>query len=75
MRCSSRGRCGSPRSRVAALELFKRLTLIVHERRIEKVFYPVFPPDQNAEEVLAWLRKNAQPSAPRTLRDRAAQPR
>jgi len=53
-----------PTFRVAALELFKRLTLIVHEGRIEKVLYPVFPPDQNADEVLAWLRRNAQPGAP-----------
>ncbi|WP_257304733.1 peroxiredoxin [Geothrix campi] len=46
---------------VAGMELFKRLTLITHDGRIEKAFYPVFPPDQNAAEVLAWLRTNAQP--------------
>jgi peroxiredoxin len=53
-----------PTFRAAGLELFKRLTLIVDEGRIEKVFYPVFPPDQNADEVLAWLRRNAQPGTP-----------
>jgi peroxiredoxin len=36
--------------------LYKRLTLVAEEGRIVKVFYPVFPPDQNAAEVLAWLR-------------------
>jgi peroxiredoxin len=40
------------------MELFKRLTLIVRDGRITKVFYPVFPPDQNASEVLAWVGMN-----------------
>ena len=43
---------------VAGMELYRRLTLIAENRQIKKVFYPVFPPDQNADEVLAWLRKN-----------------
>ena len=38
----------------------KRLTLILSSGRIEKVFYPVFPPDRNAEEVINWLSKNPQ---------------
>ena len=36
--------------------LYKRLTLVVSRGRIEHVFYPVFPPDGHADEVLAWLR-------------------
>lgn len=36
--------------------LLKRLTLIVEAGRIIHVFYPVFPPDRNATDVLAWLR-------------------
>jgi peroxiredoxin len=36
--------------------LYKRLTLIVCGGRIEHVFYPIFPPDRHAEEVLGWLR-------------------
>jgi peroxiredoxin len=52
-----------PTFAVAGMELFKRLTLITHDGRIEKLFYPVFPPDQNADEVLVWLRKNAQPGS------------
>ncbi|MCB1806559.1 MAG: redoxin family protein, partial [Candidatus Competibacteraceae bacterium] len=44
---------------VDGMELYKRLTLIAADGVIEQVFYPVFPPDQNADEVLAWLRSNA----------------
>jgi len=35
--------------------LYKRLTLVAARGRIEKVFYPVFPPDANAGDVLAYL--------------------
>jgi peroxiredoxin len=38
------------------MTLLKRLTLILRNGRIEQVFYPVFPPDRNAEDVAAWLR-------------------
>jgi peroxiredoxin len=48
-----------PTFTVAGMELFRRLTLIVVDGRIRKVFYPVFPPDKNVEEVLAWWRQNA----------------
>lgn len=34
---------------------YRRLTLVIAEGRIEHVFYPVFPPDRHASEVLAWL--------------------
>src|SRR5262249_25171183 len=47
-----------PTFRVDGLELYKRLTLIVDRGKIEKVFYPVFPPDKNAEDVLAWLKQH-----------------
>ncbi len=39
--------------------LLKRLTLVVREGVIEKVFYPVFPPDRHAEGVLSWVRRAA----------------
>ncbi len=45
-----------PTFTVDAMELYKRLTLIAEDGRIRKVFYPVFPPDRNAGDVLAWLR-------------------
>jgi peroxiredoxin len=35
--------------------LYKRLTLVARAAEIVKVFYPVFPPDRNADEVIAWL--------------------
>jgi peroxiredoxin len=41
---------------VAGMTLLKRMALVVDNGIITKVFYPVFPPDKNAEEVLAWLR-------------------
>ena len=47
-----------PTMDVADLVLIKRLTLVVDDARITHVFYPVFPPDQNAAEVLAWLKEN-----------------
>jgi peroxiredoxin len=40
------------------MELYKRITLIVKDGKIIKYFYPVFPPDKNAEEVLEWIVKN-----------------
>lgn len=36
--------------------LYKRITLVAEACAVAKVFYPVFPPDENAEEVAAWLR-------------------
>lgn len=40
--------------------LLRRLTLVIADGRVAKVFYPVFPPDRNAADVLAWLRANPQ---------------
>jgi peroxiredoxin len=37
--------------------LLKRFTLMIADARLEHVFYPVFPPDGHAEEVLGWLRR------------------
>jgi peroxiredoxin len=45
-----------PTFEIAGLTLYKRLTLVAESARIVKVFYPVFPPDENAGQVLAWLR-------------------
>jgi peroxiredoxin len=47
-----------PTMQVAGLTLIKRLALIVDDGRITHVFYPVFPPDRNAGDVLAWLKHN-----------------
>ena len=40
---------------VAGMQLYKRLTLIAVDGKIEKVFYPVFPPDKNIDDVLEYL--------------------
>lgn len=45
-----------PTFTVNEMTLLKRVTLILNNGQIEKVFYPVFPPDKNAEEVIEWLR-------------------
>ncbi|HKC73795.1 MAG TPA: peroxiredoxin, partial [Chloroflexota bacterium] len=44
------------------MTLIKRLTLILIDGRIEKVFYPVFPPDRNADDVISWLEQNPSPA-------------
>lgn len=38
------------------LRLLKRMAWVVEGCKITRVFYPVFPPDKNADEVLAWLK-------------------
>jgi peroxiredoxin len=48
-----------PTFEVAGMRLYRRLTFIASEARIQKVFYPVFPPQQNASDVLAWLSRPA----------------
>ena len=45
-----------PTFTVAGMTLLKRMALVVDDGRIAKVFYPVFPPDKNAAEVVAWLQ-------------------
>lgn len=46
---------GLPTFTVAGMRLYRRLTFVAHRGRIERVFYPVFPPDRNAADVLDWL--------------------
>lgn len=48
---------GLPVFTVEEWALYKRLTLIIRNGVIIKTFYPVFPPDRNAEEVIDWLRR------------------
>ena len=40
---------------IEGFKLIKRTTIIAKSGIIEKVFYPVFPPDKNADQVIAWL--------------------
>ena len=57
-----------PTFAIAGMRLYRRITLVARAGRIEHVFYPVFPPDRNAADVVAWLRANpvspARPAAP-----------
>jgi peroxiredoxin len=45
------------------MKLIKRMTLFIEDGWIEDLIYPVFPPDQNATQVLAWLAEHAQDGA------------
>jgi peroxiredoxin len=45
-----------PTFSVAGMTLLKRMALVIDDGTIVKAFYPVFPPEKNAAEVIAWLR-------------------
>ncbi len=47
-----------PTFEAAGQQLFRRITLVVLDGKIQKVFYPVFPPGENAGDVVAWINKN-----------------
>ena len=47
---------GLPTFSTSGMTLLKRMALVIDDGTILKVFYPVFPPDKNATEVVAWLR-------------------
>ena len=47
-----------PTFTVDGMTLLKRLTIVARKGRIEQVFYPVFPPDKHADEVIAWLKRH-----------------
>jgi peroxiredoxin len=49
-------RLGLPTFSDGSRTLYKRLTMIARDGRIERVFYPVFPPDRHVDDVLAALR-------------------
>src|SRR5215208_4950197 len=53
-----------PTFQVADMRLYRRLTLIARQGRVAKVFYPVFPPDRNAADVVAWLESSPRASTP-----------
>lgn len=48
---------GLPTFEAGGHTLYRRVTLVAGDGAIVKVFYPVFPPDRNAADVLAWLRE------------------
>ncbi|MGV6876002.1 glutaredoxin 3 [Pseudochelatococcus sp. B33] len=50
-----------PTMTVEGMRLIKRITLIIKDGVIEHVFYPVFPPNRSAADVVAWLQDNTTP--------------
>jgi peroxiredoxin len=46
---------GLPTLEAGGMTLLKGCTLIVDDGRVAHLFYPIFPPDRNASEVIAWL--------------------
>jgi peroxiredoxin len=51
-----------PTFEIDGMRLMKRLTMIVRAGRIEQVFFPVFPPNESAGEVVRWLRAHPIPN-------------
>jgi peroxiredoxin len=49
-----------PTFETSGMTLLKRLTLVIDDGKIKHVFYPVFPPDRNASEVITWLAASGQ---------------
>jgi peroxiredoxin len=49
---------GLPTFEFKGVTLLKRMAWVIDDGAITQVFYPVFPPDKNAEEVIAWLRSS-----------------
>jgi peroxiredoxin len=47
-----------PTMEAAGLTMIKRMALVIDDAVITRVFYPVFPPDRNAGDVLQWLKAN-----------------
>ncbi len=47
-----------PTFTVAGMTLLKRMALIIDDGVITKAFYPVFPPDKNADKVVAWIQSS-----------------
>jgi peroxiredoxin len=50
---------GLPTFEFAGMTLYRRVTLVLRSGLVERVFYPVFPPDRNATDVVEWLREKA----------------
>ncbi len=46
-----------PTFEAGGMRLLKRLTLVIDDGVVTQVFYPVFPPDRNAADVVDWLRR------------------
>jgi peroxiredoxin len=47
-----------PTFTAAGMTLLKRMALVIDDGKITKAFYPVFPPDRNAADVIAWIQSS-----------------
>ena len=56
-----------PNFQTSGMTLLKRLTLVIRDGKIEHVFYPIFPPDRNASDVIAWLNASVSSRVNRAL--------
>lgn len=45
-----------PTFEAAGMRLLKRLTMVIDNGRVAHVFYPVFPPDRSAQDMVDWLK-------------------
>ncbi len=61
-RLSLAERLNLPTFEAGELTLYMRLTLVICDGVIEHVFYPIFPPNEHAQQVLAWLRSHPTPT-------------
>jgi peroxiredoxin len=48
-----------PTFETSGMTLLKRFTLVIDNGKVTQVFYPVFPPDRNASDVVEWLSRRA----------------
>jgi peroxiredoxin len=48
-----------PTFEISGMTLLKRFTLIIDDGVVRHVFYPVFPPDRSATDVIDWLSRGA----------------
>lgn len=56
---------GLPTFEADGARYYRRLTFVAREGRIAKVFYPVFPPQGNAADAIAWIRAAQNPGSRR----------
>ena len=52
---------GLPTFETSGMTLLKRLTLVIEDGTVRHVFYPVFPPDRSAADVVRWLSEQQVP--------------
>jgi peroxiredoxin/DNA-binding transcriptional MerR regulator len=55
---TARATLGLPTFVANGIPLYRRLTVIIDNGSVEHVFYPVFPPDSHAEQILDWLQEH-----------------